>query len=107
MRQLGYPAIIIAEMLDGPSPAEVVEQRIKPLKFSSRFYIEVETAKELGLTVEQFEKLSRRERKIHFYFRYLSGKKEKFAMDDAEEERKRNQQRESFHNDGMRQKFRI
>ena len=106
MRQLGYPASLIAEMVEGPSASQVFEQKTKPLKFSTRFYIEVDTAKELGMSIAEYQKLSRWERKVWFYFRYLSGKKDEFAREDAEEERKNNQNRETSVSSNVRQRYR-
>ena len=59
-----------------------------PLEFSTPLYVEWDTAKSLGMTVEQYQKsVSRRERRIQYYGRILASEKERHQYDKMKEER--------------------
>ena len=53
--------------------------------FATPFYIEVELASEMQLSLEQWSKIPSMERKLRLYHRILKNEKEKFAI--AEQER--------------------
>ena len=92
---LGVPLKVYKDYFT-PNIKTRVKATTDPLSVSTPMYIEVDIARELGMTLEGYQKLSRRERKIQMFFRVLSSEKEKHAYEEsrakAEREASLNQQ---------------
>ena len=82
-----------------PNRKTQIKAQIDPLSISTGLYIELELAKEHGLTLREYRKLPRYERKLWLMFRVLSSEKEKHAYEElrakAEREAQFNQQANS------------
>ena len=66
-----------------PSAFKAADAKLKPLKYSTRFYIECEIAKELHLSLEAYHRLSLRERKTWYLHKILAAEKERYAHEEA------------------------
>ena len=95
---LGVPLKVYQDYFT-PNIKTRVKATTDPLSVSTSMYIEVDIARELGMTLEEYQKLSRRERKIQMFFRVLSSEKERHAYEEsrakAEREAQLNQQANS------------
>ena len=60
-----------------------------PLSVSTKLYTDWELAADLHMTVEQFHKLPRRERRLQLFCKILSNKKEEHAYKEAKEKSER------------------
>ena len=72
-----------------PSIKTKAKAQSSPLTVSTSFYLDCELADEKGWSLEEFYKLSRRERRAWLFFKVLHGEKEKFAYQNAREESER------------------
>ena len=82
-----------------PNRKTQIKAQIDPLSISTGLYIELELAKEHGLTLGEYRKLPRYERKLWLMFRVLSNAKDQHSLDEikakAEREAQFNQQANS------------
>lgn len=82
MRALGFTQGLIKKLFD-PGPLERNKIQTEPLLASTRMYLECRIARSLGMTYEQYQQLSRRERQIWYYFHILEPEKEAYAYEEA------------------------
>ena len=72
-----------------PSIKTKAKAQTEPLTVSTKLYTDWELATSLHMTVEQFMKLPRRERRLQLFCKILSNKKEEHAYKEAKEKSER------------------
>ena len=56
------------------------------MEYSTPTYFEMDTAKTLGISLKHYHSLSRRERKLWYYYRILASKKEEYQYEKIKRE---------------------
>ena len=90
---LGFPDSLYGELFGQPRGLVGRKALNHPLGFSTPLYRECEIAQKLQLTLENYRKLSRKERKIWYYHTILANEKERHQYEKVKQEQdmKRNQ----------------
>lgn len=82
---LGFPYALY-ERISDPGAIGKAKAQIEPLSVSTREYVECRIARELGMTVQAYQSLPRRERQRWYFFTILEKEKEIWAYDEAQKE---------------------
>jgi hypothetical protein len=79
---LGFPDSLYEEHFGGRISLAKAKAQQHPLEFSTPYYVECEIAKGMNKSLEEYQKLSRRERLVWYYHRILAAEKEQHQYDE-------------------------
>ena len=85
MLALGFPFGLYEKIFVNPGALEKARAQQEPLHYSTLHYVECKIARTLGMTVADYRKLPRRERRTQYFFEILANEKETYAYDQAKE----------------------
>ena len=73
----------IWEELHNPPPLVRAKLKIQPLESATQLYVTCQICQEMGLTLEEYRKMPRRDRLTLYYYMVLKGKKEDHAYEES------------------------
>lgn len=89
MKALGAPGSFLLELFGDRAMDTAIRAKADPLLFNTPLFTEVTLAKQCGLSLSEYRKLPRIERRILYFHHILTGKKEERSYEKSQEDAQR------------------
>ncbi len=71
------------EELQNPPPLVRAKLKIQPLEAATQLYVTCQIVQEMGISLEEYRKMPRRDRLTLYYYMVLKGKKEDHSYEES------------------------